>query len=246
VLLRIRQPFGNHNGGAVAFGPDGYLYITTGDGGSGGDPLDSGQRLDTLLGKVLRIDVDASDAGRPYGIPADNPFAAGSEGAPEIWLSGLRNPWRISFDRATGDLWIGDVGQNRFEEINVHRASTPGGANFGWARMEGFECFPQGSSCDPDAFTLPVTAYGHELGCSVTGGTVYRGSLSPRLVGGYLFSDYCSGRIWAIPSTADEVRDPVVVAETGRSLVAFGEGEDGELFTVDIAGGAVLRVRTAD
>jgi glucose/arabinose dehydrogenase len=242
AILRIEQPFGNHNGGAVVFGPDGYLYISTGDGGSAGDPRDAGQRLDTLLGKILRIDVDRATGERPYAIPSDNPFTERPDAAPEIWLYGLRNPWRISFDRKTGDLWISDVGQNRYEEVNTHRAGAPAGANFGWARMEGFHCYPAGADCDPDAFTLPVTAYGHDLGCSVTGGVVYRGESLPRLEGAYLFSDYCSGNIWAIPSTQDVVRDPAIVERSGRSIAAFGEDEAGEVHVVDISGGVLLRV----
>ena len=185
VLLRIEQPYPNHNGGALVFGPDGYLYISTGDGGSGGDPHDNGQRMDTLLGKILRIDVDGS-GDTPYAIPPDNPFVDQPDALPEIWHLGLRNPWRMSFDRETGDLWIGDVGQGSWEEIDVARAGT-GGLNFGWNRVEGFECF-QGDTCDDPAFTPPVTAYSHEFGCSVIGGVVYRGTAQPLLAGRYVYS----------------------------------------------------------
>ena len=181
VLLRIDQPYPNHNGGALAFGPDGYLYISTGDGGSGGDPHDNGQRMDTLLGKILRIDVDGGSGDARYAVPPDNPFVDQSDALPEIWHLGLRNPWRMSFDRETGDLWIGDVGQGSWEEVDVARAGT-GGLNFGWNRVEGFECF-EGDSCDDPAYTPPVTAYSHDFGCSVTGGVVYRGTAQPLLAG---------------------------------------------------------------
>src|SRR5688572_27428098 len=177
-LLRMDDRFGNHNGGALTFGPDGNLYIATGDGGGGGDPLDSGRKLSTLLAKVLRIDVDVeAGADPPYGIPEDNPFLDLRGARHEIWLTGLRNPWRFRFDRATGDLWIGDVGQNALEEIDVARAGV-GGLDFGWNVMEGSSCFRDGGEdCLTDALTLPVAEYGHDEGCSVTGGTVYRGEI---------------------------------------------------------------------
>jgi glucose/arabinose dehydrogenase len=241
VLLTVKQPFANHNGGAVVFGPDGFLYISLGDGGSGGDPQGNGQRLDTLLAKILRIDVDRTAAGKPYAIPADNPFLATAGAQGEIFLTGLRNPWRISFDRATGDLWIGDVGQNRFEEIDVVRAGSRGGQNFGWNRMEGNHCYPSGDSCDKTGLTPPVGEYSHAFGCSVTGGNVYRGSASPALAGAYLFADYCSGNVWAIDARADQVPKLTIVAQTGRSISSFGEDAGGELYVTDLAG-AVLRV----
>ncbi|HEU0235769.1 MAG TPA: PQQ-dependent sugar dehydrogenase [Candidatus Limnocylindrales bacterium] len=241
VLLRIDQPFGNHNGGGLAFGPDGYLAVATGDGGSAGDPHDNGQRLDTLLGKILRIDVDDRPAGRAYGIPTDNPFVGRGGVHPEIFLYGLRNPWRISFDRATGDLWIGDVGQGAWEEIDVLRAGSPGGANYGWARMEGFHCYPSGEGCARPELTLPVAEYGHDLGCAVTGGAVYRGSAFPVLAGGYVFSDACSGLLWVIDASRSDRQDPTIVGETGRSIAGFGEDEAGELYAADLDG-AVLRV----
>ena len=243
VLLTVDQPFPNHNGGAVVFGPDGRLYISLGDGGSGGDPQGNGQRLNTLLAKLLRIDVDPS-AGRPYGIPADNPFRGTSGAKAEIFVTGLRNPWRISFDRTTGDLWIGDVGQAAWEEIDVVRAGGHGGQNFGWNRMEGFHCYAA-SDCDQTGLTPPVTEYGHDLGCAVTGGHVYRGAAFPRLAGAYLFSDSCSGRIWAIPADATKIATPVVVGETGRSISAFGEDEAGELYATDL-GGRLLRIVATD
>ena len=242
-VLSQKQPFANHNGGALAFGPDGDLYISLGDGGSGGDPQGNGQKLTTLLAKILRIDVSQSSTDRPYRIPPDNPFAAGAEGAkPEIWLTGLRNPWRMSFDRATGDLWIGDVGQNASEEIDVQRAGVPGGTNFGWNRMEGSHCYQPSSGCEDPALTLPVTDYGHDQGCTVIGGDVYRGIGQPALAGGYVFADYCSGRVWAIDPATNAYRGPTLVAETQHSFAAFGEDEAGELYAVDIGGGTLLRV----
>ena len=213
TLLTIAQPFANHNGGHLAFGPDGYLYIGMGDGGSANDPMCNAQRDDTLLGKMLRIDVDANVATPPfYGIPPDNPFAAPGGARDEIWAKGLRNPWRYSFDRATGDLYIGDVGQGVQEEIDLQRAGTPGGLNYGWKVKEGFSCgsggtsgCPQGTpACtDPGAtipgFREPILVYAHGSGdCSVTGGYVYRGRLFPALLGLYFYADYCSGRIWGL------------------------------------------------
>jgi glucose/arabinose dehydrogenase len=241
ILLTVKQPFANHNGGAVLFGPDGLLYISLGDGGSGGDPHGNGQRLDTLLAKILRVDVDTTGAGKAYGIPADNPFLGRSGAEPEIFLTGLRNPWRMSFDRATGDLWIGDVGQNRFEEVDVVRAGSRGGQNFGWNRMEGNHCYPSGDSCDKTGLAPPVAEYSHAFGCSVTGGNVYRGNGSPALAGAYLFADYCSGNVWAIDSRADRATQLTIVAQTGRSISSFGEDAGGELYVTDLAG-ALLRV----
>ena len=175
-VLFQEQPFPNHNGGALLVGPDHDLYISFGDGGSGGDPQGNGQKLTTFLAKILRIDVSDPTADQPYRIPPDNPFADGANGAkPEIWLTGLRTPWRMNFDRSTGDLWIGDVGQGAWEEIDVQRAGVPGGTNFGWNRMEGSHCFEPSSGCEDPSLTLPVTDYGHDQGCTVIGGYVYRG-----------------------------------------------------------------------
>jgi glucose/arabinose dehydrogenase len=242
-LLFVQQPFPNHNGGALAFGPDGFLYISLGDGGSAGDPQGNGQSLKTLLGKILRIDVDRNSGDRAYGIPADNPFAAGDGGAqPEIWLLGLRNPWRMSFDRATGDLWIGDVGQDAWEEVDVQRAGATGGTNFGWNRMEGTHCFRPAENCLEGSLTLPITDYGHDQGCTVIGGDVYRGSLETALLGGYVFADYCSGRVWAIDPASSRYQAPTLVAETSHAFSAFGANEDGEMFAVDINAGTLLRV----
>ena len=240
VLMNIAQPFANHNGGAVAFGPDGMLYIATGDGGSGGDPHGNGQRLDTHLGKILRIDVDATDAGA-YGVPADNPFVSRPGAEPEIWHYGMRNPWRISFDRETGDLWIGDVGQGAWEEVD-HAPAGTGGLNYGWNLMEGSHCFPSGDGCARPELTLPVTEYGHDAGCTIIGGYVYRGSVQPMLPGGYVFGDYCSGVLFAIAATASEGTAPVVVGESGRTLSSFGEDEAGEMYATDLSSGELLRV----
>jgi glucose/arabinose dehydrogenase len=243
LLLQMEDRFGNHNGGGLAFGPDGYLYISTGDGGGGGDPLDSGRRLDTLLAKILRIDVDA-DLGSdlPYGIPADNPFLDVAEARPEIWLTGLRNPWRMRFDRATGDLWIGDVGQGEREEIDVARAGV-GGLDYGWNIMEGSTCYRDpGTDCLTDELTLPVTEYGHDLGCSVIGGTVYRGETQTALRGWYVLADNCSGRFWVIDPAIDDLREPIMAFDSGRSISAIAEDTAGELFATDLASGDLLRV----
>lgn len=244
-LLFVEQPFPNHNGGALAFGPDGFLYVATGDGGSGGDPQGFGQRLDTLLGKVLRIDVDRTEGERAYGIPADNPFARRAGAAPEIWLYGLRNPWRMAFDRATGDLWLGDVGQGAWEEVDVARAGAGGGANYGWNTMEGNHCFRPPSGCDETTSRPPVAEYSHDLGCTVIGGHVYRGTDQPSLVGGYLFADYCSGLVFAIAAAGDEAREPVVVLESDATISSFGEDEAGELYATDLVSGELYLVAGA-
>ncbi len=237
-LLGIDQPFANHNGGMIAFGPDGYMYIGMGDGGDGGDPLNNGQRMDTLLGKMLRIDVNSGD---PYAIPADNPYADGTGGLPEIWSSGLRNPWRFTFDRATGGMFIGDVGQNVREEIDVEPAGE-GGRNYGWNIMEADVCYRD--SCIRRGLTLPAFAYGRDDGCSVTGGYVYRGSAYPELYGAYVFSDYCSGKLWAFDAEAALASgrgDAVVLGASGISPSSFGEDEAGEIYIVG-HGGSVHRL----
>ena len=244
IWLRMADSFPNHNGGSMVFGPDGDLYIGTGDGGGGGDPLRSGQRVDTLLAKILRIDVSGPPAsGNPvYDIPADNPFVGRPPALPEIFDTGLRNPWRIRFDRSTGDLWIGDVGQGDREEIDVSRKGVSG-LDFGWNIMEGTACYPPGTTdcADPD-LTLPVTDYTHDLGCSVTGGTVYRGGRFPTLVGWYLFSDNCSGEFWAIDSSKDRVDTPTIVAKTEYSISAINEDTEGELYATDLSGGQLVKI----
>jgi glucose/arabinose dehydrogenase len=247
IWLRMADRYGNHNGGSLAFGPDGYLYIGTGDGGGAGDPLDSGRHLDTLLAKVLRIDVSGEPAdGDPrYGIPPDNPFGTTAGARPEIWLTGLRNPWRMRFDRATGDLWIGDVGQGEREEVDVARAGI-GGYDYGWNVMEGSICYRDTSTdCASPDLTLPVAEYDHGLGCSITGGAVYRGERFPTLHGWYLFSDYCSGEFWAIDAAQDRTDDPEIVAETDFSISAIGEDAAGELYATDLSTGQLLSIGVA-
>jgi glucose/arabinose dehydrogenase len=236
TLLQVDQPFSNHNGGQLDFGPDGFLYVALGDGGSAGDPDGNGQNTDVLLGKLLRLDVDSGD---PYGIPPDNPFANGG-GEPEIWAYGLRNPWRFSFDSRTDELWIADVGQGEFEEIN-RRPAAAGGLNYGWDQMEGPECY-EGGECDPAGKIVPISGYDHDLGCSVTGGYVYRGKDFPELRGGYVFGDYCSGFIWAIDATAGESTEPIELMSSGLSISSFGLDEAGELYLTDLAAGQQLRV----
>jgi glucose/arabinose dehydrogenase len=238
-ILFVDQPFANHNGGSVQFGADGKLYLSFGDGGSGGDPQGNGQSLQSLLGKILRIDVDGGAAAGPYVVPPDNPYAGGG-GLPEIWHWGLRNPWRMSFDRANGDLWIGDVGQGQFEEIDVGRHDTRN-LNFGWNVMEGSHCY-SAQTCATDGLTLPVSDYGRDAGCTVIGGYVYRGDRYPFLVGTYLFSDYCTGTIFALDAASDALTAPVVVgAGVGGGISGFGEGADGELYVTRLAG-EVLKV----
>lgn len=243
ILLQIDQPFPNHNGGAVVFGPDGMLYIATGDGGSGGDPQGNGQRLDTLLGKVLRIDVDRppDGVGEPYRVPADNPFVATAGALPEIWLTGLRNPWRMRFDPETADLWIGDVGQGEWEEIDVARAGESG-LNYGWNRMEGFHCFEPSRGCDEAGLTLPIAEYGHDLGCAIVGGVVVRDPAQPLLDGGYLFSDACSGNLWLLDPAGAGRREPVLVRGSGRSISSIAQDEDGTVVATDLVTGELVTI----
>ena len=245
-ILHVDQPFANHNGGGLAFGPDGELYIGMGDGGSGGDPQGNGQRLDTLLGKMLRIDVGGDiAAGQPYGIPTDNPFTADAGRRPEIWAYGLRNPWRFSFDRETGDLWIGDVGQNRFEEIDRLAVGSLPGANLGWNIMEGRHCF-SGAECSRTNLVLPIAEYDHSAGdCAVIGGYVYRGSAFPRLDGGYVFGDECSGTIRGLAAAGPDQQEGVVLLESDRVISSFGESDDGELYLTDLRSGELYQVTAA-
>jgi glucose/arabinose dehydrogenase len=246
VLLAIEDFAGNHNGGMVAFGADGYLYAGTGDGGGGGDPQRNGQDPGALLGKILRIDIEGGD---PYGIPADNPGASGGELAPEVWALGLRNPWRFSFDRRTGDLWIGDVGQGAWEEVDAQPAGE-GGGNFGWNIMEGPDCFG-GGECDTEGLTLPVAAYGRgEGGCVVIGGYVYRGDAQPDAHGTYLYADVCTGQFWGLDAAAalrDGSAQPVELLVGDPALSSFGEDEAGELYAVGLGGSVTrLELTTAD
>jgi len=234
VLLRIDQRFSNHNGGGLAFGPDGTLYIGTGDGGSAGDPQGNGQRVDTLLGKILRIDVDG---GEPYAIPADNPFAAGG-GRGEIWAYGLRNPWRFSFDRLTGDLYIGDVGQNTWEEIDFQAADQRGGLNFGWNVREGLHEYGGGEAV---GLTDPIAEYSHSLGCSVTGGVVVRTPSLPEWQGVYLYADYCTGTIWGLIRDAAGAWQSAVLFESGMTISTFGQDPNGDVYVAD-HDGAIYRL----
>ena len=240
VVLTYEQPFRNHNGGMLAFGPDGYLYIGVGDGGSGGDPQGNGQSLATLLGKMLRIDIDAGDR---YSIPADNPFVDDASARPEIWAYGLRNPWRYSFDRETGDLYIADVGQNRIEEVSFQPASSSGGENYGWNVIEGSSCFSPSTGCDDSGLVLPVAEYDHRDGCSITGGYVYRGQSEPTLIGSYLFADFCSGRIWTSIRSEGGAWITVERLTTGLSISSFGEDESGEIYFTDLRSGEIYRIR---
>ncbi len=231
IIMEIGQPFSNHNGGHIAFGPDGYLYVGLGDGGSGGDPRGHGQDLSTLLGTILRIDVSTLDETGSYAVPQDNPFA-GVEGVrPEIWAYGLRNPWRFSFDRETGDLWAGDVGQNKLEEIDIIKP----GANYGWNIMEGSSCF-RDAGCDREGLEPPVAEYGRDGGCSVTGGYVYRGSRIPSLVGAYVYGDFCTGNIWALRHDGSRATQQARIAGTNLQIASFAEGPDGEIYVLSFTG----------
>ena len=239
VLLTQEQPYRNHNGGMLAFGPDGMLYVALGDGGWAGDPQGRGQRLDTLLGKLLRLDVSAPGV---YRVPPDNPFVGESIARDEIWAYGLRNPWRFSFDRANGDLYIADVGQNSFEEIDFAPASSPGGENYGWRVMEGLSCFEPGRDCNSPRFTPPIAVYGRDGGCSVTGGYVYRGAAYPALVGAYVFGDYCSGKLWTLRRDAGGAWRMTLQGEVAVQITSFGEDEAGEIYITD-DGGRLLQLR---
>jgi len=237
VLLQVDQPYGNHNGGQVAFGPDGYLYIGLGDGGAAGDPQENGQNTNTLLGAMLRIDVDN---GTPYAIPKDNPFASSDKGRGEIYAWGLRNPWRWSFDRATGELWVADVGQNDWEEINLMNRS----GNYGWNLKEGTHCYNT-SDCDATARAAnviePVAEYSHDQGCSVTGGYVYRGEQIKSLQGTYLFGDFCSGRIWGLTRhDAAEKNSPgfqkTLLVKSDLMISSFAQDNLGEIYVLHYDG----------
>ena len=233
-ILFVRQPYQNHNGGLIMFGPDGMLYIGMGDGGSAGDPQNRAQNLRTLLGKILRIDVDH---GRPYAIPAGNPFVAQTGAKKEIWAYGFRNPWRFSFDEPTGRLFVGDVGQNRIEEVDLVRA----GKNYGWRLMEGSACYNPLKNCRRSGLQLPITEYSHALGDAVIGGFVYRGSAIPALAGKYIFGDIGSGRIWMLAQTSSGTWRRTQIAKTTFAISSFGEDDQKELYVVDLQG-AVYRM----
>lgn len=245
-ILLVEQPYENHNGGMLAFGPfDDYLYVGLGDGGGTGDPESNAQDPSTLLGSMLRIDIDGVDADDPYYIPFGNPFGSVQEFRPEIWAFGFRNPWRFSFDRQTGDLYIADVGEESLEEVSVQPASSDGGENYGWRRMEGTNCFNPASSCNPQGnLVLPVYEYPHAEGCSITGGYVYRGDALPELRGRYLFADFCEGWVRSfelVGGVATDVQDHSDELAPGGNVVSFGEDNEGELYIVD-RGGAVYRI----
>jgi glucose/arabinose dehydrogenase len=236
-LMVVEQPYDNHNGGMLAFGPDGYLYIGLGDGGSAGDPLNAGQDDSQLLGKLLRVDVSQGDQ---YAIPADNPFLEDPEARPELWATGLRNPWRFSFDRLTGDLYIADVGQNAIEEVNFQAADSPGGQDYGWRYFEGSYNY-QNPPRDKTPFTFPVAEYQHGQHCSVTGGYVYRGETLPDLNGVYLYADYCSGVIWSLRQQ-DGIWQTRVWMDSNFNITSFGEDAAGEVYILSDNPAGVYRI----
>lgn len=247
IVLTVDQPYDNHNAGWLGFGPDGMLYIPLGDGGSGGDPQNYAQRLEVqsgnrhLLGKVIRIDINGTTQGSNYRIPPDNPSLGGR--VSEIWAYGLRNPWRASFDRQTGDLWIGDVGQNTQEEINLGTSGGKG-LNYGWKIMEGTSCYDNSiaPACNSRSLTQPVHAYGRSDGYSVTGGYVYRGSRFPRMRGRYFFTDFGSGHLWSLRQVNGAWERKTEIASSGTGLASFGEDEQGELYVMNLFGGQVWRL----
>ncbi len=237
-ILRINQPAANHNGGQLQFGPDGYLYIGMGDGGAAGDPWDNAENLQALLGKMLRIKVSGEET---YAIPATNPFLGREDAHPEIWAYGVRNPWRFSFDRATGDLYIADVGQNQWEEIDFQPADSAGGEHYGWNTLEGNHCYDPPENCDASGKVPPVWEYPHPEGCSITGGYVYRGQQFPQMQGIYFYADFCSGRIYALHRDENGDWQSRPVLDTGLNIASFGEDEGGELYVLDL-GGAVFHL----
>jgi glucose/arabinose dehydrogenase len=242
ILFTLKQPYKNHNGGALAFGPDGYLYIALGDGGSAGDPDNRAQNKDTYFGKIVRVDVTKGD---PYVVPPNNPFINDSGSKPEIWAYGLRNPWRISFDKETGDLYIADVGQGQLEEINLQKASSSGGENYGWRCYEGNQPYVTDGCKDKSAYTFPILEYNHEEErCSVTGGYVYRGSQYPGLTGKYFYGDYCNGQLFYAENKNDRWSN-VLAAQTSYSISTFGQGSDGELYFADFDTGSIYHIQDA-
>jgi glucose/arabinose dehydrogenase len=238
ILLTVDQPFPNHKGGQLAFGPDGFLYIGLGDGGSEGDPLHNGQNLQTLLGKMLRIDVDHRSGTLQYAIPPSNPFATGG-GLPEIWAYGLRNPWRFSFERGAGRLFCGDVGQDTYEEIDILQS----GRNYGWSVMEGMHCFNPASGCNMTGLTLPIAEYTHAEGDAVMGGYVYKGAAIPNLSGAYIFGDFGSGTIWELTEAPAGTWTRAKLLSTGRNISSFGQDVAGEIYVVDYSG-SILKLTT--
>lgn len=239
IILRIDQPYANHNGGLILFGPDGYLYIGMGDGGSAGDPGNRSQNLGSLLGKMLRIDVNGPP---PYRAPPDNPFVKREGARPEIWAYGLRNPWRFSFDRKTGDLFIADVGQYKWEEVHFQPKESKGGENYGWRLMEGNHCYNPPRNCDPGGLVSPVLEYDHSLGCSITGGYMYRGEKVARLQGMYLYGDYCSGRIWGAKRLESGKWQAKELLESPYKITTLGEDEQGELYFADAEKQGIFKI----
>ena len=239
IILKIEQPAPNHNGGQLKFGPDGYLYIGMGDGGGAGDPRENAQNKRVLLGKMLRLDVDGE---KPYGIPKNNPFVEKKEVRPEIWAYGLRNPWRFSFDPITGDMYIADVGQKDWEEIHFQSGKSIGGENYGWDLFEGFHEFEPEEGYDTNNVTMPVAEYGHNQGCSVTGGYVYRGKRYPTISGTYFFADFCSGRIWGLRKNPKGTWEMTEFLVSPLMVSSFGQDEDGEIYVLDFKKGAVYHL----
>jgi glucose/arabinose dehydrogenase len=241
-LLRITKTFWNHNGGTVCFGPDAFLYVAIGDGGSVNDPSGNGQNLGTIFGKVLRLDVDREDRGRRYAIPADNPFVARAGARPEVWAFGLRNPWRIAFDRETGHLWASDVGQRSYEEINILEA----GGNYGWSVREGLHSFGAGGAVARDGLRDPIWEYSHAVGRSIIGGVVYRGKRLPELEGAYLYADYVSGRIWALryDESSGRVVSNRLIECPAAPILSFGEDVRGDVYllTPTLTGKGIYRL----
>lgn len=235
IVLTFEQPFSNHNGGQLAFGPEGYLYIATGDGGGAGDPHSNGQNLDRYLGKILRIDVDNKSSARVYAIPSDNPFP--KQAVPEIYAYGLRNPWRFSFDQQTGKLWVADVGQDRLEEINV----VEKGKNYGWRIQEGTECYEPKTGCNRAGLEQPLYTYGRDLGVSITGGYVYRGKSMPELAGWYIYADYGTGTLWALRQREDGTIDNRTLLQSDQNITSFGKDANEELY-VCTQGGQVFKL----
>jgi glucose/arabinose dehydrogenase len=240
ILLTLNQPFTNHKGGQLAFGPDRFLYIGLGDGGGAGDPMGNAQNLQSLLGKMLRIDVDHTTDALPYAIPADNPFVGGAA-LPEIWAYGLRNPFRFSFDSPTGRLFAGDAGQDLFEEVDLLQK----GANFGWNIMEGLHCFTPATGCNMSGLVLPIAEYSHAEGVAVIGGYVYRGSSVPALAGSYVFGDFGAGTIWRLTQDASGAWQRVPLLSGGPAISSFGRDAAGELYVMDYVAGAILKVSPA-
>jgi glucose/arabinose dehydrogenase len=239
IVLRITKPYANHNGGMLAFGSDRYLYAGIGDGGSGGDPGNRAQNRNVLLGKILRINIDTKKA---YTIPPTNPYV-GRAGHDLVWAYGVRNPWRFSFDKLTHDLWIGDVGQDRYEEIDRSKVPNAGkGANYGWRQLEGNRCFNPSTGCNSTGKVKPLAVYGHSVGCSVTGGYVYRGTTYADLSGVYIFGDYCSGRIWGVDAAGANAQAPVLLNDTPFLISSFGEDQAGNVYVINQALGQIWRL----